>query len=279
MYGRKKILIFLGISLNLAITKAFSSNNMDSYGSNNSSLSDLSRYSNSNAPGQENLAVKIVKFVLYALVFVVGFGGNSIVIWIMVKKKKARTFHNALLCNLAAADIALLSINLPFRLAYQENNYVWPFGQFLCKVIPMFTYLFLTASSLTLVAISYERYRTISSLTMIKESVSLCRKLQIVFLWVLSCVITLPLNIFLNVVYRKGNPVCTDTWPSQTLEKAYFTALFIIQFLLPTIVMVVIYISVAMILREARYNLRRLGLLNNRHKHRKVSRQYYHKCE
>jgi hypothetical protein len=36
---------------------------------------------------------------------------------------------------------------------------------------------------------------------------------------------------------------------------------------------------VAMILREARYTLRRLGLLNNRHNHRQVSRQYYHKCE
>ena len=244
---------------------------MNVYGSNNSSLSDLSRNLNSSAPGQESLAVKIVKFMLYALVFIVGFGGNSIVIWIMMKKKKARTFHNVLLCNLAAADIALLSINLPFRLAYQENNYVWPFGQFLCKVIPMFTYLFLTASSLTLVAISYERYRTISSLTVMNESVSLCRKLQIVFLWALSCLITLPLNMYLNVVYREGNPVCTDTWPSETLEKAYFTALFIIQFLLPTVVMLVIYINVAMILRKTRFNLRRLGLLSNRNRYRRVS--------
>ncbi len=242
---------------------------MDVFGSNNSSPPGFSRYSS--APGQETLAVKIIKFVLYALVFIVGFGGNSIVIWIMIRKKKARTFHNLLLCNLAAADIALLSINLPFRLAYQENNYVWPFGQLLCKVIPMFTYLFLTASSLTLVAISYERYRTISSLSVVNESVSLSRKLQVVFLWAISCLITLPLNLFLNVVNRKGKPVCTDTWPSETLEKAYFTALFIIQFLLPTIVMLVIYINVAMILRETRFNLRRLGLLNNRNKHRRVS--------
>jgi hypothetical protein len=244
---------------------------MDVYGSNNSSLPSFSRYSNSSAPGQETLTVKIIKFVLYALVFIVGFGGNSIVIWIMISRKKARTFHNILLCNLAAADIALLSINLPFRLAYQENNYVWPFGQFLCKVIPMFTYLFLTASSLTLVAISCERYRTITSLTVVKETVSLFRKLQVVFLWVISCLITLPLNIFLNVADRKGKPVCTDIWPSETLEKAYFTALFVIQFLFPTIVMVVIYIRVAMILRQTRYNLRQLGLLNNTKRHRRVS--------
>ena len=239
------------------------------YGNNSSLI--FSRHSN--APGHEILTVKIIKFVLYALVLVVGFGGNSIVIWIMISKKKARTFHNVLLCNLAAADIALLSINLPFRLAYQENNYVWPFGKLLCKIIPMFTYLFLTASSLTLIAISYERYRTVSSLVVASESViSFSCKLQIIFLWVISCLITLPLNIFLKVVDRRGKPVCTDLWPSETLEKAYFSTLFIIQFLLPTIVMVVIYIKVAMILRKTRYQLIRLGLVNNTNKYRKVSK-------
>ncbi|XP_028414100.1 somatostatin receptor type 2-like [Dendronephthya gigantea] len=242
------------------------------FGGNNSTLIGLHLFSSRSSPVQEVLAVKIIKFVLYALVFIIGFGGNSIVIWIMFKKKKARTFHNILLCNLAAADIALLSINLPFRLAYQENDYVWPFGQFLCKVIPMFTYLFLTASSLTLVAISFERYRTIRSVKVISEVVSTPRKLQVVLLWVVSCVITLPLNIFLNVVHHKGRPVCTDVWPSETLEKAYFTGLFIIQFLLPTIVMVVLYIKVGMILRATRFKLRRLGLLQNRNRHKKTIR-------
>lgn len=245
---------------------------MNVNGSNNSSIAEVfSRHAHANnGLAGESVAVNVIKFVLYALVFIVGFGGNSIVIWIMFKKKKVRTFHNVLLCNLAAADIALLSINLPFRLAYQENGYVWPFGEFLCKVIPMFTYLFLTASSLTLIAISHERYRTITSLEIAKEHVSRLRKLQVVLLWAVSCLTTLPLNIFLQVVYRKGQPVCTDIWPSATLEKAYFTALFVIQFLLPSVHMVVVYIRVAMVLREARYSLRRLGL-EMRNKHRRVS--------
>lgn len=221
---------------------------------------------------EEILSVKIIKFLLYAAVFVVGLGGNCIVIWIMITKNKTRSFHNLLLCNLAAADIALLCINLPFRLVYQENDYVWPFGTFLCKLIPMFTYLFLTASSLTLVAISYERHRKISSLEVNNEPVTRWAKLLIVVLWVVSFLTTLPLNIYLDVVPgRTGEPLCTDIWPSVVLEGSYFLFLFLVQFLLPSVVMVVMYFRVGLILRRAHSKLSSFGLENLANRNRKVT--------
>lgn len=238
------------------------------------SIDFLPHYSHNDTSGVqvEIMPVKIIKFLLYALVFVIGFGGNCVVICITVGKQKARNFHNMLLRNLAVADIAFLSINLPFRLAYQENNYVWPFGRSFCKIIPMFTYLFLTASSLTLVAISYERYRNISSLSAQSEPSTPCAKLMIALLWAVSYVPILPFHIFLDVVKNKeGRPVCTDIWPSPLLEKLYFLFLFVLQFLLPTIVMVVVYIRVGTILKKAHLKMATFGLTNAANRNLKVS--------
>lgn len=41
---------------------------------------------------------------------------------IVVKRRRLRTVSNMFICNLAAADISVLTVNLPFRLAYQENS-------------------------------------------------------------------------------------------------------------------------------------------------------------
>lgn len=242
---------------------------------NNSTIQASQNISNntysSDDYGQENIAVKVTKFILYAFVFVVGFGGNSIVIWMTIcKKKVTRTFHNLLLCNLAIADISLLAINLPFRLAYQENNYVWPFESVLCRIIPSFMYLFLTLSSLTLITLSLERCRKINSSTVTKDTVTNFHILLVSLLWVASSVVTLPLFIFLTVVHRNGNPVCSDIWPSKIFEKAYFTVLFVVEFFIPTIVMIFVYANVGIILRRSHGKLRKLGLFKKKNKHRKV---------
>lgn len=199
----------------------------------------------------ETLPVKVIKLICYALVFVIGVFGNALVFRMVLRRRKLQTVSNYLICNLAAADIAVLTVNLPFRLAYQENSYVWPFGSFLCKIIPMLTYLFITASSATLVVMSLDQHRAV--LHPLKKRLTITQtKIVMVLVWFISALITLPLNFSLGVIYRQGNPVCTDIWPSLKFEQVYFVLLFTVQFLFPMSIITTFYTHVCMKLNSTK---------------------------
>ncbi|EDO41052.1 predicted protein, partial [Nematostella vectensis] len=181
----------------------------------------------------------------YSLVFLIGVIGNTLVFRIVLRRRKLQTVSNFFICNLAAADVAVLTVNLPFRLAYQENSYVWPFGAFLCKIIPMLTYLFITASSATLLLMSLDQRRAV--VYPFKKRLTITQtKICMVLVWLFSIIITLPLNFALRIIYVDGNPVCTDVWPSEKFEQTYFVFLFFIQFVLPMGIITSAYTHVCM---------------------------------
>lgn len=208
---------------------------------NNDSAGEIFNATKSYDFPTESLSFKIFKLFCYALVFVLGVVGNLLVFRMVVKKRKLRTVSNLFICNLAAADIAVLTVNLPFRLAYQENSYVWPFGEVLCRTVPMLTYLFITASSATLVLMTIDQYRAIVNPFGRRFTIKLT-KYAVLFIWIFSTLITLPFNFALTVVERQpGRPVCTDIWPSADFERFYFLSLFVVQFVIPMAIIVSCY--------------------------------------
>lgn len=191
-------------------------------------------------PTRESMAFKTFKLFCYSLVFLLGVVGNVLVFRMVVKRRKLRTVSNIFICNLAAADIAVLTVNLSFRLAYQENSYVWPFGAFSCTIVPMLTYLFITASSATLVLMTIDQYGAIVNPLGRRFTIKLT-KLAILIIWVFSALITLPFNFALTLVERERGPVCTDAWPSAEFERFYFVCLFVIQFVIPMTIIILCY--------------------------------------
>lgn len=194
-------------------------------------------------PTPESVAFKTFKLFCYSLVFLLGVIGNILVFRMVVKRRKLRTVGNVFICNLAAADIAVLTVNLPIRLAYQENSYVWPFGAFLCKIIPMLTYLFITASSATLVLMTIDQYRAITVPLGRRFTVKIT-KMVIFSIWVFSALITLPFNFALKLVEQERGLVCTDVWPSLDFERFYFLCLFLVQFIIPMTIISSCYILI-----------------------------------
>lgn len=230
----------------------------------------------SSSPSEiETLTIKVIKLICYAMVFLIGVVGNALVFRMVVRRRKLQTVSNYLICNLAAADIAVLTINLPFRLAYQENAYIWPFGWFLCKIIPMLTYLFITASSATLVVMAVDQHRAV--VHPLKKRITITQtKIVIGIVWFISAIITLPLNFYLQIVYDKsGHPVCTDVWPSVLFEQCYFVLLFFLQYLLPMSVITAFYSHVCLNLKQPRleFGLAQSLLQLREKRNKKVSRK------
>ncbi|XP_063168686.1 C-X-C chemokine receptor type 3-2-like [Candoia aspera] len=93
--------------------------------------------------------------VIFSLVFVVGLGGNSLVLAILGLSRRSWRFADHYLFQLALADL-LLVMTLPFQAVRFTQG--WRFGRFLCKLIGGLSTMNMYTSILLLTYISTERY-------------------------------------------------------------------------------------------------------------------------
>ena len=155
----------------------------------------------------EFLWLRVFKLICYSFVFLFGVTGNTAVIWLVFGNASRLTHkgdYNYCLAHLAISDLAVLTINLPFRLAYQENGYDWPFGFAMYKIVPPLTFVFVTTSSLFLMAVSLDRYRAI--VTFFKPHFH-SKQFKIVVpvcTWLLAFVVVTPLYVFMTILTRGG---------------------------------------------------------------------------
>ena len=72
--------------------------------------------------------------VTFCIIFVVGTGGNFLVIYSVWRCKELKSVTNLFLVNLAVADFMVILTCLPANLVY-ENLLSWFLGDIMCKII------------------------------------------------------------------------------------------------------------------------------------------------
>ena len=195
---------------------------------------------------------RVTKISLYVLIFILSFIGNSLVAIVILGAKGMRTPANLLILNLALCDLITPALSIPFDLALEEMNYVWPFGRAICKVLWPFQTAFSTSSSLTLAAISLDRLRTL--VNPFAGRISTKRIFMIVStIHVFSICLCIPYFIALD--YSDSENSCDESWSSFGYRQAYTIVLFLSQYALPLITMSVSYL---LIYRSLRENMERL---------------------
>lgn len=184
----------------------------------------------------ESTGFKITKICFYFLILSASTFGNSMVAHIINNTRKMRTASNFLVLNLAICDLVTPLISIVFDFVLEENNYEWIYGGAMCKVLwPAQTY-FTCASSLTLAAISLDRYRIIMHPFKIRLSMrQIC--ILICLVHVFSLVAVTPYGYVLALT----NGSCEENWPKFTYRQAYTFFLFLVQYGLPLIFMIVMY--------------------------------------
>ncbi|NXV39909.1 C3AR protein, partial [Rissa tridactyla] len=113
-----------------------------------------------NSSSREEAAVyyasgSIVSMAIFIIVFIIGIPGNGLVIWVAGLKMK-RSVNIIWFLNLAAADF-MCCLSLLFSIVHLALREHWPYGWFLCKVIPSVIIFTMFASVFILVAISIDR--------------------------------------------------------------------------------------------------------------------------
>lgn len=190
----------------------------------------------------EPLAFKISKIILYVMILVLSFVGNTMVIIIICRfKHMKRMAGNLFIVNLALCDLLTPLISIPLEMALVENDNTWVLGSALCKLLPPAATFFTTSSSLTLAAISLDRYRTLMhpfKRRLDKRAV----KILIAFVHFCSGILVTP-----HIVTLELSPTvqCVEVWPNKWLPKMYTFVLFIGQYAGPLVFMAAMYIFAA----------------------------------
>ncbi|CAF3459139.1 unnamed protein product [Rotaria socialis] len=94
--------------------------------------------------------------VFYYLIFILGLVGNSMVIYVAIRKKKYRNVTNCYVINLAVADLLFLTVAIPYT-TYLGLVKDYTFGETICKIYMYLAYVFLLATCNTLAAMSIDR--------------------------------------------------------------------------------------------------------------------------
>ncbi|KAK7105860.1 hypothetical protein V1264_017185 [Littorina saxatilis] len=195
----------------------------------------------------------IILIVIYILNFVVGLVGNVFVILVILRHRHMRTLTNVFFVNLTIGDLMVVCICLPITL----GNYVyknWVYGQVMCKLTPFLQGTAVGVSVLSMMSISINRYFAIHKPLQAKIVFSGGKVgVMLVAIWLTSVTAVSPF-LFINSVTSWGVPgmflahVCEEKWGIVEARQLYNILIFLVLFVLPLIIMALLYTRISMTL-------------------------------
>ncbi|XP_049326516.1 chemerin-like receptor 1 [Astyanax mexicanus] len=175
------------------------------------------------------------------IIFILGFAGNAVVIWIAgfkMKKSVTRTWYLSL-----AVSNFLFCCTLPFTVVYRIRE-DWIFGLFMCKFIPFIVSLNMFSSIFLLVIISVDQCVLVMFPVWAQNQRSIRKASVIVTLvWIISAVLSTPSLIFQEVHRIHGQTqFCFNSYMSHENLTAVVVCRFVFGFLIPFLIIIICYI-------------------------------------
>ncbi|XP_076786624.1 C-X-C chemokine receptor type 1 [Arvicanthis niloticus] len=179
--------------------------------------------------------------VFYALVSLLSLLGNSLVMLVILYRRRTRSVTDVYVLNVAIADL-LFSLTLPFLAVSKLKG--WIFGTPLCKMVSLLKEVNFFSGILLLACISVDRYLAIVHATRTLARKRYLVKFVCVGIWGLSLILSLPFAVF-RQVYKpyRSETVCYEVLGEATTDfRITLRGLsHIFGFFLPLLIMLVCY--------------------------------------
>lgn len=175
--------------------------------------------------------------------------GNILVIIAVLTSRSLRGPQNLFLVSLAAADILVATLIIPFSLANELMGY-WYFRSVWCEIYLALDVLFCTSSIVHLCAISLDRYMSISrAVTYGAQRTPRRIKCAILIVWLISAVISFPPLLSMNK--NQGNSSSSEGPQCQlNNERWYILYSTIGSFFTPCLIMILVYMRIYQIAKQ-----------------------------
>ena len=203
----------------------------------------------------EPIALKIFRFVIYAVIIVFALVGNVAVCIISSRTRRLQTSTYCLVMNLAISDIGSV-LCLPFLLPelFIGN---WLMGEAMCKLLKPSVVVFNFVTTNTLVAIACDRFRAVVSPFVTRPSKSETR-LIISLLWLIAFLFSLPMyGAETVIVFPNSSDIyyCLDVFSDNVdkdtfYRRIYTITMYAVQALLPVLVISALYLKITATLKN-----------------------------
>ncbi|XP_069012400.1 pyroglutamylated RF-amide peptide receptor [Embiotoca jacksoni] len=217
-------------------------------------------------------SAKTTFVIMYAVIFVLALAGNSLVIYIIVKKRAIQTATDIFICSLAVSDLLITFFCIPFTLL-QNISSEWFGGVLVCKTVPFVQTTAIVTGILTMTCIAIERYQGIVfPLKMRRQHSSRRAYKRLGLVWIASVIVGSPmlfvqqLEVKYDFLYDHSHVCCQESWSSLSHRQVYSTFIMVALFLLPLITMLFLYtrISVELWIRKRVGDTSVLNAMNHR---------------
>ncbi|XP_071953087.1 RYamide receptor-like [Antedon mediterranea] len=192
-------------------------------------------------PDSIPLWAAIIYGILYAVITLLGIGGNAIVCYIVLGNKCMRTVTNYFIVNVAFSD--LLVAVFCVELSYYESVFEsWPLGEVGCKLVRYVQSVSISVSIFTLVAISLDRFFAIIY-PFRKKMEAIHVIIIIILIWFASLGIAVPTFVYNYVVMYENVTYCMELWdfydPVKDSQKrfAYSISMLLVQYCIPLVIL------------------------------------------
>ena len=185
---------------------------------------------------------------LYAVSFFVGLLGNSLGMYIICRKCGIKAATHLLIANLACSNLLITLIVMPMSVSFLYNEHRWHggiAGAITCK-LAQYLFLFPIATSiLTILVVSVDRFFAV--FYPLKGQVFRRPKIVTATIWICSAVFMSPaLAIFKVVSWNDRKWSCVsyfgrDPQLAEILSKVYYSLTFVVLYLLPLLIIAVLY--------------------------------------
>ncbi|XP_029914193.1 somatostatin receptor type 5 [Myripristis murdjan] len=188
--------------------------------------------------------------LIYIIVCIIGLGGNTLVIHIVLHYSKTESVTNIYILNLAIAD-ELFMFSLPF-LAAQNTLQSWPFGSFMCRLVMTVDSINHFTSIFCLTLMSIDRYlAVVHPIRSSKWRRPQVAKVVNGTVWALAFLVVLPVVIFANI--QKAGGTCNIAWPKPTeiWQAAFIIYTSTVGFFCPLLIICLCYLLIVVKIRSS----------------------------
>ena len=194
----------------------------------------------------------------YAVIFFIALFGNSFGLYAVLKKTSSTNITNIFIANMAVADLLLTLTVMPFSVAFFFRHMLWfggIVGNITCKAVFYAIYISISATVLTMMMISLNRFYAI--FYPLKLNIFGSPKVLSGIIWILSFVFMLPCAFLYQAkFYPSENAyLCVQLWTwedpndltlalTYRVLKIFHICIFVIMYALPLVLTITIYILI-----------------------------------